>query len=155
MAHASGAVSTTTRREAKRRPAPGVRRAGYVVAVLIQAALLFAINKWPGWDVVPFLDAEFPRVLGLVNASVVAGLVANLVYLVHDPRWLRSLGDAVTTTAGLVAMVWIWQVFPFDLGPGWALVFHTLLVVAIVGSIIGIAVGLGGFVRHVGRGAEG
>ena len=54
----------------------------------------------------------------------------------------RAFGDAVTTGVGLAALVRIWQVFPFDLGSGWELAVRVLLVVAVVGSLIGVAVAL-------------
>lgn len=126
------------------------RRAGYVVAVLLNAAMLYAVHVWPGWEVLPFLTEETPQVLGLVTASIVAGLLANIVYLVSDPAWLRTLGDLVTTSTGLAALIVIWQVFPFDFTPysfDWELVARVLLVVAIVGSAIGILVAAGKLVR--------
>ncbi|MBH0122612.1 hypothetical protein I0Q12_25200, partial [Rhodococcus sp. CX] len=84
-------------------------------------------------------------VLGWVNASIVVGLVANLVYLVRDPRWLKALGDIATTAVGLVALLRIWQVFPFDFGADafdWPLVVRILLGLVIVGSGIAILVTL-------------
>jgi hypothetical protein len=143
------AVTTETRR-----PAAATRRVGYAVAVVVNAGLLYAVNVWPGWDEVPFLTGDFSLVVGLVNASILVSLVANAVYLVRDPRWLRSLGDAATTAVGLVALLRLWRVFPFDFGDSsfdWALAAHLLLGVAIVGSVIGIVAGLAGFVRSVGR----
>ncbi len=86
----------------------------------------------------PFLTEDTTRVLGAVNASLVAGLVANLLYLLADPRRLRAAGDAVTTAVGLYAMVAVWRVFPFDVSDGWSAVLRVLLVLGIAGS--GIAV---------------
>lgn len=119
----------------------GSRRAGYVVAVAINLALLVALNSWPGWDAVPFLTDETTRVLGWVNASLVVSALANVAYVVADPRWLKAAGDAVTTGVGLVAMLRLWSVFPFAFAAGsvdWALVVRVVLVVGIVGSAIGI-----------------
>jgi hypothetical protein len=138
----------------QRRPAAATRKAGYAVAVLVNAVLLYAVNVWPGWEEVPFLTGDFSRVVGLVNASIVVSLLANVVYLARDPRWLRSLGDVATTAVGLVALLRLWRVFPFDFGDSsfdWSLAVHILLGVAIVGSAIGIVVGLVSFVRNVGR----
>jgi len=121
-----------------------------VVAVLLNAAMLYAVHAWPGWEVLPFLTEETTQVLGLVTASILASLLANLVYLVSDPAWLRTLGDLVTTSIGLAALIVIWQVFPFDFTPysfDWELVARVLLVVAIVGSAIGILVAAGRLVR--------
>ena len=137
---------TATRKHTARKPV-GSRRVGYVVAVLINAAMLYAINQWPGWQDVPFLTADTELVLGIVNASIVVNLVANLVYLARDPRWLKALGDVVTTAVGLAAMVRIWKVFPLDVSDRWELLVRALLVVGIVGSAIGIVVAIVRFGR--------
>lgn len=123
------------------------RRAGYVVAVVVNALMLYAVNGWPGWDAVPFLTDATPQVLGWVNASILVNLLANMAYLTRDPPRLRALGDLVTTGVGLLAMVRIWQVFPLDVEAGWETVARVLLVVGIVGSGIGMVVALGRLVR--------
>ena len=108
------------------------------MAAAVNAVLLYLVNSRPGWDTVPFLTDDTTLVLGAVNASITAGLVANLLYLVADPRRLRAFGEAVTTAVGLYAMVRVWQVFPFDVTDGWTTVLRVLLVVGIVGSGVGI-----------------
>jgi hypothetical protein len=126
-----------------RRPSTGARRAGYVIGAAINAAFLLLINVAPGWDAVPFLTADAGRLVGLVNVSLVLGLVCNLVYVLADPVWLTSLGGLITTGVGLVVLVRFWQVFPFDFGDAafdWAMLVRVVLVVGIVGSIIGLVV---------------
>ena len=138
----------------QRRPPVATRRVGYVAAVVVNVFMLYAVNVWPGWDALPFLTEDTRDVLGLVNASMLVGLAANAVYLLRDPPWLRALGDVVTTSVGLAALVRIWQVFPLDFGDStfdWALVAHVLLGVAIVGSMIGIVAGLVSLVRNLPR----
>ena len=121
-----------------RRPSAGARRAGYCIAIAFSAALLFVLNARPGWQAMPFLTSDAGQVLWLVNLSLAAGIAANLVYLVYDPPWLKSLGDLATTGIGLAAAIRIWQVFPFDLSSGWAAGVRALLVVAIAGSCIAL-----------------
>jgi len=138
------------RTQARKRPSAASRRFGYVVAVLVNAALLYAANVWPGWEAVPVLTGEMRLVMGLVNASIVVSLTANVAYLVRDPPWLKALGDLLTTAVGLVALLRIWQVFPFDFGDttfDWTLVVRIVLVVAIVGSAIGILAAFVAFVK--------
>jgi hypothetical protein len=133
-------ASTTTRRPT-RRPSTAARRFGHAVAVVVNAAMLYVVNVWPGWDSLWFLTEDTTRVLGLVNASIVAGIVANAVYVVHDTGRLRSLGDLVTTGIGLAAMIAIWEIFPFDFGAttfDWELVVRIVLAVGIIGSVIAI-----------------
>lgn len=134
----------------RRRPSATARRTGYLVSVAVNAALLYLVNERPGWEAVPFLTAQTPQVLDLVNASMIAGLVANLVYVFRDPPRLRALGDLVTTGIGLAAMVKIWQVFPFsfvDDGIPWETVFRVALAVGIIGSAIGIVTAMVALVR--------
>lgn len=135
----------TTRRPTPRRTSASTRRFGYAVAALVNAGLLYLINVWPQWDVLPFLSEDFTTVLWLVNASVIAGIAVNLVYLVDDPIWVRKLGDILTMAVGIAAMVAVWRVFPFDFGSAsidWALVFRIGLGVAILGSAAGILANL-------------
>lgn len=127
--------------------AAGTRRAGYVVAVIANAAMLYAVNRWPGWQEVPFLTRDTELVLGLVNATIVVALVANLLCLVRDPRWLTALGDLATTAVGLAALVRIWKVFPLDVSDRWELLVRALLVLGIVGSAIGVVVAIVRFGR--------
>lgn len=125
------------------RPTAADRRLGYGIGVLVNVALLYAVNIWPGWEAVPFLTADTASVLALVNLSIVANLAANAVYLVYDVAWLKALGTILTTTVGMITLVRIWQVFPFDFGGSsinWQLVTRFLLIIGIVGSDIGIIV---------------
>lgn len=136
------------------RPSPVARRFGYTVAVVVDLALLFVLNQSPGWDVLPFLSDETTEVLGWVNASLLAGAVANLVYVTHDPVWLQAAGEALTTSIGIVAIVRIWQVYPFTAdvtGSTWDLVARTVLAVALVGSAIAVVTALVAFARGLLR----
>ena len=142
---------------ASKRPAVGDRRVGYVVAVLVNAGVLYAVNVWPGWQALPFLTEDMRLVLGLVNASMLVSIVANMVYFVADPRWLKALGDIVTTAVGIAALVRMWQIFPFDFSGSsfdWALVVRVAMGVAIGGSAIALVVAFVSFVKSVGRPAS-
>lgn len=67
------------------------RRTGYVFGVVVNAVMLVLTNVWPGWAAVPFLTGDASRVLVLVNLTIVAGLLTDLVYLsVDPPDWSRS-----------------------------------------------------------------
>jgi hypothetical protein len=135
-----------------KRPSTASRRAGYVIAAVINAALLWFIHVWPGWDAVPFLTAGFETVLWLIDLSLVVTIALNLVYIVRDPRWLTAAGAVVTTAIGLVAAVRMLQVFPFDFCDSgfWPVVFRILLWLAVIGAGIGIIANLVTVVRARG-----
>ena len=128
------------------------RRVGYIVAAVVNVVLWYAINVRPGWQVVPFLTEDMSNVVGLINLSLVAGIVANLVYVAYDAGWVRPLGELLTTGIGLVALVRIVQVFPFAFDAtsfdGSSLV-RVVLYVAIFGAAVGVIVQFLALVRRL------
>ena len=120
------------------------RKSGYLVGIVVDVVLLYLANRRPGWDAVPFLTVETIRVLGWVNASLVAGLVTNAVYLAVDPPRLKAVGDLVVNGIGLYALVRIWQVFPFtfpdDSSVPWDPIARAVLVVGMTGTVIALLV---------------
>lgn len=147
-------LTPTSAPRTARRPSPAARRFGYLVAAIVDAVMLYAINRWPGWEELSFLTAETDEVLLAVNASIVVGLLVNLGYLAYDPQWLRGLGDMVTTAFSLVAIVRIWTVFPFSFdgsGIDWETITRWLLALGIAGTAIGFVAGLVALLRNRDR----
>ena len=144
-------MSTPTRVATHKRPrSAAARRSGYVGTVVFDAISLVAINRWPGWDVLPFLTSATDRVIGLVNASIVVHLVVYALYTLWDPRGLRAAGEILTSVFGILVTTRLWEVYPFDTADdrsGWGLVAHLLLGLGIVGSAIGVVTGVAHLVR--------
>ncbi|NUU05209.1 hypothetical protein [Leifsonia sp. C5G2] len=121
------------------------RRAGYAIAILVDALLLFLVQVWPGWHALGILTPAAAAVVPWIDAAFIAGIVVNLLNLIFDRRLLKAVGDLVTTVIGLIAAIVVWDVFPFDFGAqggGWEVLVRVLLVVAIAGSAIAIVVSL-------------
>jgi hypothetical protein len=132
-------------------------RGGNVGSALVNAAMLWGINIWPGWQVLPFLTSDMIRVLGIINASLTAGIVANLVFVVIRNRGIMALGNLVVLGIGLAAVLRLWEVFPFDFGDswsGWPVVVRVLLGLGIAGSIIGALVEIVTLFRSAGGSRE-
>jgi hypothetical protein len=128
-------------------------RGGNVGSALVNAAMLWGINIWPGWQVLPFLTSDMTRVLGIINASLTAGIVANLIFVVIRNRGIMALGNLVVLGIGLAAVLRLWEVFPFDFGDswsGWPVVVRVLLGLGIAGSIIGALVEIVALFRSPG-----
>lgn len=121
----------------------GARRAGYAVAAGVNGVLLLLINVTPGWAILPFLTPDMSIVLPWINASMVVGILSNVVNLVRDTPRVKGIGDLITGAVGLVAMIVLWQVFPFDFGAepnGWSTVTRVVLLIGIVGTAIALIV---------------
>jgi hypothetical protein len=135
-----------------RRPSLAGRRFGYLLAAAIDAVILYLVNGRPGWQTLDFLTGDTTRVLGLLNLSLVVGIVVNLVYAGYDPPWLTAAGNLVTTAIGIAVLARIWQVFPFDFGDAsfdWALLVRVLLVVGVAGAAIGVVVHTVSLIRAI------
>lgn len=77
---------TTATRAPRSQTSAGHRRISYVVAILVNGAVLYAANRRPGWDAMPFLSVVRVLVaLGIVGSAI--GIVVALVTLVRGgPR---------------------------------------------------------------------
>ena len=134
----------TPRRDS--RPSATGRRAGYVIAVVVNAAIWVVVNVQPGWDSFDFLTADFVVVLPLINLSLVAAMVINAAYVAFDAQWFRRLGQFVLSVIAFAVCWRLLAVYPFHLGVGWDAVVHSAPILALLGS--GVA-GLVEFVRLV------
>ena len=137
---------TTTRTTTRTRPIGWV---GRLIGALVNTVLLVAVHVWPGWAVVPFLTTETPKVLGAIDAVLVAGIGVHLLLMFRGPSWRTPVGNLVTSVVGGVATLRLLQVFPFsfDGGVDWAPIVRVLLVLGIVGCVIGALVSVVQLVR--------
>jgi hypothetical protein len=116
------------------------QRAGYLVAALIDVALLVLINVSPGWRVVPFLTEQAAEVIRVVDIGLAVGIVVNLMCLVVPRRLVALDGDVVTTSVALAVLWQTWVVFPFDFDDpsvDWATIVRIAL--PMVGAAVFIA----------------
>ncbi|QMU22841.1 hypothetical protein [Gordonia rubripertincta] len=134
---------TTSKSLSDRRVEARNRRVGYSVSVAVNVVLLVAVVGWPGWEAVPFLTDDFRQIVGWVVAALGAGIVTNSVYAVTDSPAVRAVGELVVDAIGLVALIRLWQVFPFDFGDTdtpWSTVVRVVLAVGIAGTAIAMVV---------------
>jgi hypothetical protein len=131
-------TSNSVRRRQRSRAS---RRGGYLVSIAINGVLLYLLDAHPGWESMSFLTPATAQVIGLVNLTLWAGIVANGVYFMADPPPLRAAGDLVTLTIALVTMFRVLDVFPFAFHGSVAFVAVVARVVLIVG-IVGASIGL-------------
>jgi protein-S-isoprenylcysteine O-methyltransferase Ste14 len=127
-----------------------VRRTGYAFAAVINAAILYLLNVWPGWEELSFLTEETTEVLGLVNFSLALGVLLNVVYLFADPAWFKVTGELLTALVSLLVVLRVIQVFPFDFSTwnvDWTWLVWTILIIAAIGTFVGAVVQLVTLVR--------
>lgn len=115
-------------------------RVGYVIAILINAALLVVVNNLLAWGWISWLTNDFEEVLPLLNLSLTATILVNFVYLGYDAEWFKSLCELGLLSVSLAVTIRLYQVFPFDFSAydvDWAVLARIVLIIAMVG--VGIA----------------
>lgn len=93
----------------------GGRRFGYFLSILINGAIYYAINNVPIWNYIPFLNEQYRDVLWIANISLGVTVFMYATFMVFDPRWYRSLMQAVVNLFSFYSMEIFRQVFPLDL----------------------------------------
>jgi hypothetical protein len=146
---ATGQSDQATGRTARTAPKPAAtpiqdssRRVGYLVAIAVDAALLFIVDKLSAWDLA-FLTNDLDRVTPIISLSLLVGAAVNAAFLIYDPQWFKSLGQISSLGVSLAATMRIYDVFPFDFNQytfEWAILVRIGLVVAIMGTLVGLLV---------------
>ncbi len=142
----------------KLRPSMTARRPGYLVAIGVNAVLLYVVNNLPSWHWPPFLTEDFDRVLPLLNVSIVATIAVNVVFLAFDPRWFTAVAQVGLSGVSLAVMVRTFDVFPFDFSAyefGWSGVARVALILGMIGVVIGIVAHTVKFTVELARGPDG
>ena len=115
-------------------------RVGYVIAIVLNAALLVVVNNILAWGWISWLTEEWEEVLPLLNVSLTATILVNVVYLAFDAEWFKSLCELGLLSISLAVTIRVYQVFPFDFSAydfDWAAMVRVILIIGMIG--IGIA----------------
>ncbi len=121
------------------RPAPAVRRTGYVAAIVVFVVLWWIVGRLYGWGWPPFLTEEFGDVVPWLRFSLAVDIAFHAVYLAYDPRWFTAFGDGVRALVNAIVAIIILRVFPFDFSAyafDWETLTRIVLIVAIVAAWI-------------------
>jgi hypothetical protein len=117
------------------------KRFGYAIAVVVNLVMLVVVQNILEWGWLPFLTEEFADVVPWISLSLVVSIVANLIYQFNDTAPVKSTGQILVNLVSIGVTYVILQVFPFDFtgyGFDWAIVVRIVLILAIVGSGIGV-----------------
>ncbi len=135
-----GVRTMTSARQSQVNVTPvGVRRLGYLVGIAVSAGILFVVNNLLAWDIVPFLTADFDRLLPIVNASLVASIGVNAIWILYDAAWIRSTGQIILNLTSIAVLALTLRVFPFDFSPysfDWESLAKVIIVFLIIALVI-------------------
>ena len=119
------------------------RRAGYVVSIAINVAMLVIVQNLLEWGWPSFLTDDFADVVPWISFSLVASIVANIIYQIDDSQVVKSVGQMAVNLISVWVTYTVLAVFPFDFSAyqfDWEIVTRVVLILAIVGAGIGALV---------------
>jgi hypothetical protein len=116
------------------------RRFGYVLSIVINVAMLVIVQNLLEWGWPAFLTADFAEVVPWISFSLVASIVANIIYQINDSQIVKSVGQIAVNLISVWVTYIILTVFPFDFSGyqfDYEVVTRVVLILAIVGAGIG------------------
>jgi len=105
----------------------GARRFGYFIAIIVNAAMIYAANNLLNWNV-PFLNESFQQTYWAINLSLGVSMFINFTFLFFDPTWYKNLMQAIANIFSAVSVFVFRSVFPLDLPENLAGVVNIALI---------------------------
>jgi hypothetical protein len=132
------------------------RMASYLLAIIINAALLVLVNFVIKWDQVSFLTTRYKELLWLLNFTLAVTVLANYFLIISRREWFTELCHVLASGVSLVFAARLLQVFPFDFsafaGFDWTLTVRAFLIFLVSVTALATLVELIGFFKAVARG---
>ena len=136
----------------ERKKTPPNSLINYIVGVVVNAVLLFLVNKIPAWNL-DFIAGNYPEVLWALNLSLIVQIAGNFLLMFYHPMVLHHIGNMLFSIFGFIALIVIYTVFPFilpELRSNWLpTVIKAVMIVGMVGTGIAGIVHLAGTIRFL------
>lgn len=90
-------------------------KADHLAAVFSNLIVLWIINNVQGWNL-SFVTDAYPAVLWVLNVAVVAQILGNGALVIYGSRWLHHLVNLVLHVLGVLSLIVLYVIYPFDFG---------------------------------------
>lgn len=162
------AVSTRAGESARQtedsiRSTRAIRIAGYSVTIFWNIVLLIFFSyfyqyiAWyhvqPDGNVIrlPFLTNTYFMWLPILVTALIISIAANIILIIYDRFWLRNIVQVILSIIGVVVVVNLLTIFPFDFSviPNATAVYAVPVTLRIVLIIIAVGMGVGALVQFI------
>lgn len=127
------------------------RKAGHLMSIIFNSAILYVINFVPLWDHIPVLTEKFADTRGAMSLSLGVSIFMYCTFLAFDPRWFRSLMQSIANVFAIYSL-WIFrQVFPLDVSESMAGWINIGLLVLMGIMVLSTLIELASSIRHYRR----
>ena len=90
-----------------------VRRGDYVIAIVVNAILLYIFNNLLNWNIYFITDA-LNGILWIINISIIAIIILNILQIFYNPLWFRNLMKIFSNIFVFIIIYMLYTVFPIS-----------------------------------------
>ena len=116
-------------------------RFSYLVGIVVNLILLYAVNKAPDWNIV-FLTDAYAQIRPVLVTAVLVQIVGNVVMLALYTAVVHYVMEVVFSFVSAFAVYRLIVVFPFDFAALGAPAVNTILKILLVVGLVFTLVGL-------------
>lgn len=108
----------------------------FIGAIIVNIIVLYVVNNLLSWHL-GFILPSFKDVLWILNISIGATIIANIIFLLYHPGWFRSIVQIILNILGFLVCYYLYTIFPFIFShASYTIVLKILLILGMVGVII-------------------
>lgn len=127
------------------------KRFGYIIAMLVNAALIYVFNNILSWNI-PFLLPTFEDCLWVIRLSLSATIFVNFIFIFFDVNWFHHLMQVILNVFSWLSTYFLYTIFPFEFPSElWTQIAKIVFIFLLVVIPIGTLVELIQFLRKVNR----
>lgn len=89
------------------------RKGEHIANIILNIIFLWVLSMVPGWDL-EFLKSGYMVVLTVMQINCVVQIAAAIVLLATEIRLIRNLVKIIAEAAGLVVVMMMYYIYPFD-----------------------------------------
>lgn len=122
----------------KKEKTPGMRRVGYVFAILFTVLFLWIVNNVDNWGW-QFITDEWNEVVDILLLSIYLSIIVYVLFIITDTKFFYYIGKLVTDGFSIYVGIRMYQVFPFDfnyLFGGWGWLNNVFPWIIIIGIVV-------------------
>ncbi|MDP3065311.1 MAG: hypothetical protein Q8N08_01095 [Methanobacteriaceae archaeon] len=69
-------------------------RTSFLVAIIVIIIFIYVVNQLPYWNL-SFIASSWTQTLWILNFSLIVTIIGNVLFLLYNPQWFRSLAQIV------------------------------------------------------------
>jgi hypothetical protein len=112
------------------------KKSDFVATIIVNIIFFYIVNNLLNWNI-SFIAPSFQNVLWIINLSIAATILANLIFLFYNPGWFRSALQIILNIIAFYGAYLLYTVFPFVFSNYYYTYgMEILLILAMIGTVI-------------------